>query len=313
MAEYANITGRAALTNEIMPDQVVTDVIKEAETSSILLGNARKIPMSKKKYRQPVLSKTPKAYWVDGDTGLKQTTDVGFENLTITAEEMATIVPIPDAVVDDSDLPLWDAVKPLVVEALGTLLDEAGLFGTSKPASFPEGLIPGAITSSQVVKHTASADLGVEIAQLGETMSKNGVAPTGFIGRPGLNWSLAGLRDKNGQAIYTPANLATGQSAAIYGYTLNEVRSGAWAPQSAELVAVDWDKVLVGVRQDVTFDLFREGVITDQDGKVILNLMQQDSKALRVVFRVGFQVAQPYSKLTGKKIYPAGVITPAGV
>ena len=43
---------------------------------------------------------------------------------------------------------------------------------------------------------------------------------------------------------------------------------------------------------------------TDQDGKVILNLMQQDSKALRVVFRVGFQVAQPYSKLTGKKIKP---------
>ena len=37
--------------------------------------------------------------------------------------------------------------------------------------------------------------------------------------------------------------------------------------------------------------------------------MQQDSKAMRVVFRVGFQVAQPLTRLG--TVYPAGVVTPA--
>ena len=37
--------------------------------------------------------------------------------------------------------------------------------------------------------------------------------------------------------------------------------------------------------------------------------MQQDTKALRVVFRVGFQTAVPMTRLGGS--YPAGVITPA--
>lgn len=313
MPQYADIVGRAAISNELMPDQVVQDIIKEAETSSLVLGNARRQAMSKKVYRQPVLSKVPKAYWVNGDNGLKQTTDFAFENLTMTAEEMALIIPIPDSVVDDSDLPLWNAVRPLAVEALGSLLDEATLLGTSKPESWPEGLIPGAIASGNVVQGSAQDDLGVSVAKLGEKMAQNGVAPSSFLGRPGLNWNLVGLRDANKQPIYTSGNPATGQPASLYGYPMQEVKNGAWNATAAELMGVDWSKVIIGVRQDVTFDLFKEGVISDADGKVVLNLMQQDTKALRVVFRVGYQVAQPYSKLTGKKVYPAGVVTPATV
>ncbi|MBP0095036.1 hypothetical protein, partial [Prescottella equi] len=81
---------------------------------------------------------------------------------------------------------------------------------------------------------------------------------------------------------------------------------------AATMIAADWSKVIVGIRQDVTFDLFSEGVISDASGKVILNLMQQDSKALRVVFRVGFQVANPLTRLNGTEAtrYPAGVLVP---
>lgn len=102
------------------------------------------------------------------------------------------------------------------------------------------------------------------------------------------------------------------QASVLYGYPLNEVRNGAWNAAAAELLAADWSKFVVGIRQDITYDLFKEGVISDSDGKVLLNLMQQDTKALRVVFRVGFQVANPLTRLNGAEAsrYPAGVITP---
>src|SRR5690606_40591140 len=61
------------------------------------------------------------------------------------------------------------------------------------------------------------------------------------------------------------------------------------------------------------FDLFDQMVISDDDGKVIFNAAQQDSKVMRVVFRVGFQVANPVTRVNtnGATRYPAGVVTPA--
>ena len=102
------------------------------------------------------------------------------------------------------------------------------------------------------------------------------------------------------------------QAAVLYGFPLDEVRNGAWDTTAAELLAADWTKFVAGIRQDITYDLFSEGVISDAEGKVILNLMQQDSKALRVVFRVGFQVANPLTRLNATEAsrYPAGVVTP---
>lgn len=312
MAGFANVQGRADLTDALLPDQVVNDILQEAPASSVLLQRARRVTLSTKKAKQPVLASLPDAYWVDGDTGLKQTSKATWTNETITAEELAVIVPIPDALVDDSSVPLWAAIKPLLAEAIGKKVDEAGLFGIDKPASWPVGLVPGAIAAGNMLAAGTNADFAADVAALSEQVSVAGVSVNGFASRPGLQWKLVGLRDTNGQPIYTQG--IAGQSpAGLYGFPLNEVRNGAWDPEAAELLAADWDKVVVGVRQDITYDLFSEGVISDSSGKVILNLMQQDSKALRVVFRVGFQVASPLSRQSGVRPYPAGVLTPAVV
>ena len=77
------------------------------------------------------------------------------------------------------------------------------------------------------------------------------------------------------------------------------------------MLAADWSKFVVGIRQDMTYQLFDQGVISNADGKVHYNLMQQDAKALRVVMRVGFQVANPITRVAAKGTqYPAGFITP---
>ncbi len=309
MALYADSIARG---DTIVPEPVANEIIQELPQASVLLNRARKVRLSSKTLKQPVLSALPDAYWVNGDTGLKQTTKAEWDNLTITAEELAVLVVVPDAVIDDSSVPIWSEVRPLVVEAIGRKVDEAGLFGVDKPASWPTAVIPGAIAAGNVVDEGDTDDLASDIALLGQRVAEDGFAVNGFASAPGLNWRLVGLRNDNGSPIYVPS-LAAGAPSTLYGYGLNEVMNGAWDSDEATLLGADWRKFVVGVRQDITFNISDSAIISDSDGKVIVNAYQQDSKILRVVFRVGFQVANPITRVNGSAgtRYPAGVLAPA--
>lgn len=308
MPALNNIMGRADLTDIQLPDQVIKEVIQEAPKHSVILSRAKNVHLSAKKAKQPVLATLPEAYWVNGDTGLKQTTKNAWKNINITAEELAVIVPIPDALIDDTDVPLWDSIKPLLNEAIGKKVDDAALFGVDKPDSWPDAIIPAAVAAGNTVARGTGDDLGVDVSLLGKMLAQQGFGINGFASKPGMQWELVGLRNANGDPIYTQS-LAGSPTSGLYGFPLNEVTTGVWDETEAELLAGDWNKFVVGIRQDITYDFFKEGVISDENGKVILNLMQQDCKAMRVVFRVGFQVAIPVTRLGGK--YPAGVIVPA--
>ena len=70
MADIINRTGAEAL----IPDEVSKDIIQGAVAASSVLTRFRKLPnMSSKTRTQPVLDMLPLAYFVDGDTGMKQT------------------------------------------------------------------------------------------------------------------------------------------------------------------------------------------------------------------------------------------------
>lgn len=307
--EIINRTDAGAL----VPVEHAKQIIQEAPKDSVMLSRARRVPMSSKTKSQPVLSVLPQAYWVNGDTGLKQTTKQEWKNQIITAEELAAIVVIPDALFDDSEIPLWDEVRPYLREAIGQKIDSACIFGVDKPASWTTpAMIPGAITAGNVVEKGTGKDIGVDVASLGEKLATSGYNVNGFASRPGLQWSLRGIRDDNGQPVY--GNLVGDNGGpGLYGFPLSEVDNGSWDADVAELVAADWSKFIIGIRQDITFKVFDSGVISDDDGKVIVNLMQQDSKALRVVFRVGYVGANPVNRLNMGDVtrFPAGVLTPA--
>lgn len=303
-----NYDGVMLRENVPASEQVVKEILQEAPKSSVIMNRARRVPMSKKVGKQPMLNSLPMAYWVEGDTGLKQTTTLEWKNVYITAEELAVLVPIPNSLVDDADIPIWSEVRPLVAEAIGFKVDEAALFGIDKPTSWPTAVIPGAIAADNKV--VASGDLGVDVAKLGELVAKDGFSINGFASEPGLTWQLVGLRGTDGHPVYSPS-IAAGQPSTLYGYGLNEVMNGAWNPATATLLGADWNKLAWGVRQDLTFDLFDQMVISDEDGKVIFNSAQQDSKVLRAVLRVGFAVANPITRVNKTTTrYPAGVVVP---
>lgn len=289
---------RGDLGGALIPDEISQEIIQTLPQSSVLLTRARRVPMSSKKKTQPVLASLPEAYWVS-EGGLKQTSKTGWEDVQITAEELAVIVPIPDSVVDDAKINLWDTVKPLIAEAMGKKIDQAGIFGVDKPSTWGNDILAGATAAGTNVASGTGVDLADDIAMIGQKLSEKGFAVNGFASQPGLNWQLARLRDANGQPIYTPS-VAAGNPASLYGYPLNEVANGAWDTTKAMLLAADWTKFVVGVRQDITYKVFDQGVISDTAGNVVYNLMQQDAQAMRVVMRVGFAVANPLTRIAAK-------------
>lgn len=305
-----NITDRTAAGEALVPPEVTNTVIQQLPTQSLMLSMATQVRMSAAKQIQPVLSTLPEAYWVNGDTGLKETSKAAWEGLTMTAEELAVIVPIPDAVIDDASVDLWEQIRPLLVAALGKKIDQATIFGVNKPSSWPDHVLAGADTAGNAVQVAAKKNLADATVEAAEKLAAQGFSVNAFGARPGLSWKLRGLKDDNG-AYYYGAPSVAGQPGTLFGYRIMESGNGAWDAAKADLVMADWTKFIIGIRQDMTFEMFREGVITDSAGKVLLNLMQQDTKAMRVVMRLGFQVANPVSPTGEAKHYPAGYVKPA--
>ena len=296
----------------IIRPQIVNEIIQDAPKSSVMLTRARRVRMGSRERVQPVLDSKPLAYWVGGDTGLKQTAKQTWASEKMTAEELAVIVPIPENIIADSEINLWGEIRPRIAEAIGLKVDQAAIFGTDKPASWPDAIVPKAKSIGNVQAQGTGSDLSADVTMLAEKMAKQGFNVNGFAAQPGLNWQLMGLRDANGRPVYTP-DLQTRGAGSLYGYPLNEVDNGAWDASQAVMLLADWDNFVVGVRQDMTYKMLDQAVITDDDGKVILNLAQQDCVAMRVVFRVAFAVTNPINSLQSDKTkrYAAGVITPA--
>lgn len=310
----AGFNEQISRSNVPVPTEVVQEILAEAPAQSVALSQFKRARMSTKVQTQPVLSVLPEAFWVNGDTGLKQTTRAEWKNLSMTAEELAVLVPIPNALIDDSAIPLWEEIKPLLIEAVGKKVDLASIWGIEKPASWPTAMVPGAIAAGNVVAQGTGADLAVDIATLAGLVADDGFDVNAFASGPGLNWELVSLRTETGTPIYGNP-LALGQPGTLYGFPFTAARNGSWQKDVAKIVGFDNQKFIIGLRQDFTFDLFDQMVINDDTGKVIFNAAQQDSKVMRLVFRVGFQTANPLTRVNTDEAtrYPAGVLTPAVV
>lgn len=294
----------------IVPEPLANEIIQELPAQSTVMQLARKVPMSTRTQRLPVLDTLPVAYFVSGDSGLKQTTSMEWSNVNLVVEEIAAIVPIPDAYIDDAAIPIWSEVRPRMVEAIAKKIDAACLFGTNKPSTWSPALVPAAIAAGNSVTAN-NADLPLSVAELAEKVSLDGFTEiNGWAVRPGFKWRLLRVRSSgSGEPIYEP-DLQNGRGGSLYGYPMSEVRNGAWDSSTADLLLGDWSKAIVGTRQDITFKMFDQGIISDDDGKVIWNSMQQDGQAMRVVVRLAWATANPVTNLNGDAAtrFPFGVL-----
>jgi HK97 family phage major capsid protein len=308
------------------PEQVITNAILQGlpEASMVLGAGPRRVTMARAQARMPVLSVLPEAYFVNGDTGLKETTRAAWQNKFLNVEELAVIVPIPDAVVEDTDLDILAAVQPLIIEALGAKVDAAVLFGVGKPASWDLGHLDPTKGLAQVCDaygNTVTAGTNqdpsnnpsvyLDLVATMRKVAEDGHPVTAFMADALYEYDLLGVVDTLGRPIFTPSP-QVGGVAGLLARPFNYLNNGAW-DEDYNVIAGDMRNLIVGIRRDVTWEVFREGVITDDSGKVLFNLMQQDSRALRMTMRLAVTVGNPLKRRSQNMAnpYPFAVLKAA--
>lgn len=258
----------------------------------------------------PVISALPTAYFVNGDTGLKQTTEANWANKYLNVEELAAIVPIPEAVLADTQYDVWGAIRPLLEQAIGRALDASIFFGTNKPSSWPTDIAAAASaagnTYNRGTNNAAAGGIAEDINQTMALLEADGYAVNGFVTRTTYKARLRGARATDGQKLMDLGNNT------IEGSPVRYVMPGLWptGSGSAELFAGDWTQQILGVRQDFTYKMLDQAALFDNTGTLIYNLPQQDMVAMRIVFRVAWQTANPinYEQGTEASRYPVAVL-----
>ena len=155
--------------------------------------------------------------------------------------------------------------------------------------------------------------LDLDINDLMSLVEEDGFNVNGFIARKRIKAAFRGLRDANGGLIFQPS-LQAQTPDVLYGEPIQYLANGAWVNADADLITGDTMQGIVATRQDITYKVLTEGVISDADGKVILNLAQQDSVALRCVGRFAWQVPNPINRMNQNAAtrYPFAVLRPTG-
>ena len=310
-----NIVNRTDLSG-LIPEPVTREIIQGVTEGSAVLQMGRRLPnMTSKTQTMNVLDMLPTAYFVNGDTGMKQTTKMKWDKKKIYAEEIAVIVPISEAVLDDADYDIWGEVRPRLVEAFGKVIDSAILFGTNKPTSWRDSVLETCKKAGSVV--AATPYIYDDIMAEGGVIAKveeSGYLVNGIMSAIQMRAKLRGLKDLNGVPLFK-TDMQGATPYALDGSPMYFPRNGAFDTTKALMFAGDWTELVYSIRQDITFKIFDQGVVQDpSDNSIVYNLMQNDMVALRAVMRLGWEIPNPKTAYNDNIANPCpfAVYAPAG-
>ena len=300
----------------LIREQIVDAIAQDVPKSSSFMAMAKKLPnMTSKQTRIRVLDFLPTAYWVNGDTGMKQTSKQAWDNVWLTAAELAVIVPIPEAVLDDSEFDIMGEVTPRVIEAIGQRVDSAIIFGENRPAEWQNDIITLARQAGNNVSLGSNPNYYDKILCEDGVFAKvedDGYSVSGVIASTNMKAKLRGIKDSTGQPIFVKS-MQDATSYALDGTPMQFPVNGAFNKSIAQLVAGDFSQAVYSIRQDITTKILTEGVIQDPINKeIVYNLAQQDMIALRVVFRIGWALPNPATRMDEDRVgCPFAYLEPA--
>ena len=301
----------------IIREQVVPQIFQDVPKRSVFMSLACKLPnMTSNQTRMRVLDVLPLAYWVNGDTGFKKTSNQEWDNVFINAAELAVIVPISEAVLSDAEFDIFGEVTPRVVESMGNRIDGAILFGVNKPAEWGADIITRARQAGNNVSNPLSSSATYD-SLLGDgglfnKVEEYGYPVTGVISSLSMKAKLRGIRTTDGMPIFNQ-NMQGATQYALDGAPMYFPQNGAFDKSIAQMIVGDFSQAVYSIRQDITVKILDQGVIQNPStGAIEYNLAQQDMVALRVVFRMGWALPNPATRLDEDRVScPFAYLEPA--
>lgn len=297
---YDDITDRVA-ADGLIPEDYVREIFDQVEQTSVIGSLARRLRNGTTNQQTlPVLSSLPTAYFVDGEqpdgaAPRKQTTASAWEKVNVNYGEIAVIAPVPENVFDDATFPIWDELSPHLIGAIGSVFDRGVLYKEGAPATWPTSLIDQIAAAGHAVVQGSVGDLFDDLLAEGGVFNKveeDGYMVTGSLAHNAMKAKLRGLRTQDGDLIFSQTVQGL-NTYALDGEQILFARNGSVDKAEVLLVSGQWDQLVWSVRQDVTFKLLDQAVITDDQNNIVYNLAQDDMVALRVKFRAGWALPNP--------------------
>ena len=273
----------------VLEPDVVREIFKNSTAASAVMSLGRRLGgATSDTMKLRVLDALPVAYWVDAENGgYKRETSAGWDNKWITFEELALIIPIKQALLDDADIDIWGEVRPLIEEAFAKAVDNAVLFGVNKPKNFDADVLSQALDAGATV--SATSNLYTDIDSAMSKVEESGYNPSAILGGVGLKSAFRNMLDTTGQPV---------AGTEIGALPRHFVQNGAWDKNKAKMLIGDFSQLVFAVREDVTYKLLDQAVIQDPETKeIVYNLAQQDMVALRVYFRFGWALPNPITSI----------------
>lgn len=337
MAKIArgDIPSQSQTQNLLLPEEVSEVILRGSAESSAIRSHARSLNMTTNSRRLTEAEVTgANVFWVG--EGQRKSTDAPTaqqKSWTMTAAELAVIVPIDENVQEDAAVDMFELYQPAIETAIARKLDAAALFGIDVPTAW--GSNASIKSQATLANHSFAEDGTPTDDELIDLMMGTGVDPAdgalqaieddGYDPNQILSYlrfraRLRNLKDADNRpflgdlARSVQINEILGVPVEFYKGT-NAGSDGFWVPADAHLIMGDFDQAMVGNRQEIRYKVFDQGVITDGAGNVVYSLMEYDMVALRVTARFAFKVFAPDTAdgetLASDEKYPFALVKPA--
>lgn len=228
------------------------------------------------------------AYWVNETEKIK-TDKPEVVPVSLKAHKLGIILVASREVLNYTWEKFFEDMKPQIVEAFHTKIDEAGLLGHETP--FANSVAKSAKDASQVVVGPINYE---NLLKLEDKLYEADINPNAFVSKIQNRSALREARDGDKKTIYDKANNT------IDGITTVDLKSKQF--KKGDLLAGDFNSLIYGVPYNINFKISEEGQIStmkNQDGTPI-NLFEQEMVAVRVTMDIAVMVtkANAFAKLT---------------
>ena len=228
------------------------------------------------------------AYWVNETEKIK-TDKPEVVPVSLKAHKLGIILVASREALNYTWEKFFEDMKPQIVEAFYTKIDEAGLLGHETP--FANSVAKSAKDSNQVVVGPINYQ---KILELEDKLYEADINPNAFVSKVQNRSALRESRDGDKKSIYDKATNT------IDDITTVDLKSKQF--KKGDLLAGDFNSLIYGVPYNINFKISEEGQIStmkNSDGTPI-NLFEQEMVAIRVTMDIAVMVtkANAFAKLT---------------